>query len=274
MDHPFDPSPSIRRLMIFGHPAHELALFGAIQRFRPEIAILTDGGSSAREGYSRSGFARIEHLDHVQYLGFREADFYAALLNQDAPYFDDVVNRLRSIIRSVAPDQIFCDAVEFYNPVHDIVYPLVRAAMQGISQAPLFRIPLVYQRKGTDSYAIQRVPEILSERCHALQLDEREAAVKCAARDEIYLNLRDQADGDFMAVSLEHAAREEVESDLPGWIAPGDDGRELRYEWRAHLLQERGEIRQMITYQNHFLPMVERYSSAVSPQNVSDAAPA
>jgi len=38
---------------------------------------------------------------------------------------------------------------------------------------------------------------------------------------------------------------------------PEASGRKLRYEWRARLLQQRGEIDEIITYRNHFLPVTE-----------------
>jgi len=38
MTDPFAATPE-RRLMIFGHPGHELALFGMLQRHQPDIVV-------------------------------------------------------------------------------------------------------------------------------------------------------------------------------------------------------------------------------------------
>ncbi len=65
---------SIARLMIFGHPAHELALFGFLQRFRPQIVVVTDGGSEERIRQSRAGLDSIGL--EATYLNFAENDFY------------------------------------------------------------------------------------------------------------------------------------------------------------------------------------------------------
>lgn len=257
--HPFADHGAIRRMMIFGHPAHELALYGAISRLRPRILILTDGGSPARLSYSRKGLESMGALENASYAGFREEDFYQALLEQDINYFDNVVTFIRGAIEDARPDQIFCDAVEFYNPVHDIIYVLLRAALKEKQPLAIFRIPLVFQRQETDEYVIQRVPEALSFNRVQLHLSEQEALAKCTARDEIYINLRDQAGGDFMGVSPSQAACEEVEIDDPARLEPGSDGRRLRYEWRADLLHRQGKIQRVITYKEHFKPIVDHY---------------
>jgi hypothetical protein len=262
---PFDPNETIQRLMIFGHPAHELAIFGAIQRFRPELIIVTDGGSAERETYTRQGLEGIGLTGKVDYLRYREHDFYQALLDRDTDYFDVVILALREKICQLKPDQIFCDAIEYYNPVHDIIAILVDAARQGMQNIPVFRVPLVYQISGSDDYEIQRVPSALSNRCATLTLSDVEVARKCKARDEIYLNLRDQAGGDFMGLSPRHAAREEVELHGPIQLLPGQDGRRLRYEWRANLLQEQGSVERVITFEDHFLPLFQHYLGNAQP---------
>jgi hypothetical protein len=39
--------PTVRRLMVFSHPNHELAVYGLVQRLRPHLLYLSDGGSAA-----------------------------------------------------------------------------------------------------------------------------------------------------------------------------------------------------------------------------------
>ena len=84
---PLSTNP-IKRLMIFGHPAHELALFGFLQRFQAQIVVITDGGSEERIRQSRTGLESIG-LD-ASYLRFAENDFYAALLCRDITFFEAV----------------------------------------------------------------------------------------------------------------------------------------------------------------------------------------
>ena len=246
----------ITRLMIFGHLAHELALFGFLQRFRPQIVIITDGGGKERIRQSRTGLESIGL--EATYLEFAENDFYAALLRRDISFFEAVSESLSPEIAASQPDQIFCDAVEFYNPVHDITLPLVLRALTAAPRAEVFEVPLVYQTIATgEHYEIQRLPPA-SGRCpFRYHLTSQELRAKIHARDEIYLSLRDQAEPEFSAAPVEHLAIEEIApaGDPLAW--PHATGCELRYEWRACLLKEQGVIDEIITRAGHFIPTVQ-----------------
>jgi len=252
---PLSTNP-IKRLMIFGHPAHELALFGFLQRFRPQIVIITDGGGKERIRQSRIGLESIGF--EAIYLNFAENDFYAALLRRDISFFENVSESLSLEIAASQPDQIFCDAVEFYNPVHDITLPLVLRASTAAPRAEVFEVPLVYQTLAAgEHYEIQRMPLASAGRPFRYHLTSQELFAKIHARDEIYLSLRDQAGPEFSAAPAEHLAIEETALAGDPSASPHDTGRELRYEWRARLLKEQGVIDEIITHAGHFVPTVQ-----------------
>jgi hypothetical protein len=246
----------IKRLMIFGHPAHELALFGFLQRFRPQIVIITDGGGNERIRQSRTGLQSIGL--EATYLKFAENDFYAALLRRDISFFEGVSESLSLEIAASQPDQIFCDAVEFYNPVHDITLPLVLRASTAAPRAEVFEVPLVYQTLAAgEYYEIQRMPVVSTQPPFRYHLTSQEALTKIHARDEIYLSLRDQAGPEFSEAPAEHLAIEETATAGDPFADPHATGRELRYEWRARLLKEQGVIDEIITHAGHFIPTAQ-----------------
>jgi hypothetical protein len=251
---PFEQAGACR-LMIFGHPGHELALFGALQRHPPaRILIITDGGGEERVEYAKNGLAKIGLLERVYFLNYSEASFYEAMLDHDAQLFNEVARAIQIHINQVQPDQIFCDAVEFYNPVHDITLPLVRSAL-GNGKAALYEVPLVYQASGAEeAYIIQRIPTSLADRRVQFELSEAELAAKISARNDIYKNLREQAGPEFMELTAEHASREEFAVSCSELAVPDTHGRMLRYERRARLLHTDGAIKRMITYRDHYLP--------------------
>jgi len=117
----------IRRLLVLSHPNHEAALFGIVQRLRPRLVILTDGGGEPRPGETRAALETVGLREQVIFFDFSEGDFYRALLDNDLEYFRNVIARLRKEIEKFAPEQVICDAVEFYNPVHDLSLPILRA---------------------------------------------------------------------------------------------------------------------------------------------------
>src|SRR5574340_1205884 len=108
-------------LAIFSHPNHEISIYGMAIRERPLIAYLTDGGGGARlDGTVRS----LESIG----IPFREAacclhseeTFYRALLLREIPFWKSVSSLLAELILKQQPETILCDAVEYYNPVHDM----------------------------------------------------------------------------------------------------------------------------------------------------------
>ena len=116
--------------MVFSHPNHEVAVLGTIFRLRPHIIYLTDGGADARVAETKEALRSYQPAS-VHYLNHTEQSFYDALLGEDLPFYRAVSQEIRSLFRNLDGDAIYCDAVEFYNPVHDITLPIVRAALAG-----------------------------------------------------------------------------------------------------------------------------------------------
>jgi hypothetical protein len=253
---PFDPAG--RRTFVFSHPNHELAVFGLAQRLRPSFIFLTDGGGSNRVAETKRGLERIGMADRALFLDYPEAAFYAALLDADLRFFDDVVARAGAALLTLDPDEVLCDAIELYNPVHDLTLPLVRAALGG-RRAHVYEIPLIYQKPHVDEddeeYEVQRLPPAERDRRMGLRLTPNEVDMKLLARDRIYTELKSQLGGVLDMLPNETLAEEEIapaRAAIPESMA-GD--RVLRYEWRGKLLQARGLVDQTITWADHYLPV-------------------
>lgn len=96
---------STRRLAVFSHPNHELAAFGLVQRLRPHLLYLTDGGGAARVAETRRGLESIGMAEHARFLDHSEGSFYAALLARDATFFRQIADAVRSEIEAVQAEQ-------------------------------------------------------------------------------------------------------------------------------------------------------------------------
>jgi hypothetical protein len=242
-------------LIVFSHPNHELAIFGLLQRLRPYLVFLTDGGGGERLAQTRRGLQSIGLLGHASFLDQPEKSFYDALLARDSEFYKRIADMVSASVQAHRPDQILCDAIEFYNPVHDISLPVVRAALRGATNTPVFEVPLIYQRPGEgEAYEIQRTWAAPNDRPVKYQLCEQELAVKVRARDRIYTSLADQMGPLISELPGAHLALEFMVPARSSIPEPGPDII-LRYEWRARLLAERGEIEQTITYKQHYLPV-------------------
>lgn len=242
-------------LIVFSHPNHELAIYGLLQRLRPHLIYLTDGEGGARLAQTRRGLESIGLFGRARFLGHTEASFYGALLARDSEFYQGVADEVRVSVQALRPDRILCDAVEFYNPLHDMALPVVRAALHGPADARVFEVPLVYQRRAEgESYEVQRLPSSRRDAQVEFHLSEQELERKVWARDQIYTVLLDQMGPLISGLPHAHLAREFAAPARLSVPEPADDVA-LRYERRAQVLAERGEIEQKITYREHYLPV-------------------
>jgi hypothetical protein len=118
----------------------------------------------------------------------------------------------------------------------------------------ILEFPLIAQLPtSAERYRVQRLPE--TRPGAILRLTAGELAAKLKARDDHYSCLRRQLGTVLDEVDRDHVAVEFFAPALEGFPVPGEQ-HALRYEWRARLLHERGEIEGVITYRDHFLPLV------------------
>jgi hypothetical protein len=240
-------------LIVFSHPNHELAIFGYLQKVRPYLLYLTDGGGETRKEQTRLGLSSIGLLDHASFMDHTEESFYNALIRCDSNFFAAVAEEVRLHVEALSPKEILCDAVEFYNPIHDMSLPVVLAALRGCSGRAVFEVPLIYQEPGgVETYVVQRVPVSRSSGQIDFQLSEQELVNKILARDQIYTILTDQLGDVICKLALAHTRSEVI---VPARLSvPKPEPHVfLRYERRAETLAATGEIEHKITYDHHYL---------------------
>jgi len=244
---------SIQRLVVTGHPNHELAIFGFVQRARPHLLFLTDGGGEERVDESRRALVRIGLLDRAKFLGWREPALYDALLAKNIDVFARIVDEVRNELLAIRPRQVICESIELYNPLHDITLPIVRAAAADFDDIEIIEFPLIAQEPAdNERYRVQRFPEHRTST--ALALTPAELDLKLQMRDAEYRALH-RTTGDVVdRVTRECAGTEVFARSIDALPVPGRD-HVLRYEWRARLLHARGEIEDVITFADHFVPL-------------------
>ena len=260
MTSPLGADPGIPRLLVTGHPNHELAILGFVQRMRPHILFLTDGGGEARSAESRAALARLGLAEHAQFLGVPEGVLYRALLDGDTSIFSELAAAIRRDVERVGARQVFCESVEFYNPLHDLTLPLVRAATRGMKKIEVLEFPLIAERaEAPGTYRVQRPPASRSADVLSFQLTKKEVRRKFRAARNGYPSLRAQMGPVLDGVEKAHAA---FECFLPAapLPAPGPE-HVLRYEARARLLAREGRVDRTITWRDHFLPAVASLES-------------
>lgn len=247
-------------LAVFSHPNHEVAVHGLLQRLQPAVLFLTDGGGKERveqskRGLGMTGNSSVGLLDRATFLNHTEESFYKALLENDVAFFKNVVREVEEVAHRIQPEQILCDAVEFYNPIHDIAIPIVLGVPKITKN--VFEVPLVYQRAtidGREEYVIQRCPEEYVREQVWIPLTDAEIELKLAVFDKTYGILQDVVMNGLRGAPKETATREIV---VPvRWpLRIPEPSCVLRYDWRAKKLMAEGKVKSAITHYGHYLPM-------------------
>lgn len=259
MECPFHAGPAT--VFVFSHPNHEVAVWGLLRHLRPTVVFLTDGGGGKRLEETRTALAD-EKIDAV-HLETPEAEYYEAFLRRDSDFFARAADRVADVLRRVRPERIFTDAVEFYNPVHDVALPIsVAAASAALDRAvagfPFFEIPLVHQQAtGTgERYSCQEAPPDRLSRAIRWELPSDAGTAKLRAWTERYTRIALQ-----MAPIVKDPCRiASVETVMVADSPLREPGNHVavRYEWRGRRLKEEGKVLDVITRHAHFLPVAHR----------------
>jgi hypothetical protein len=125
-------TPEGRSLLVIGHPGHELRVYGWIGQVRPIVCILTDGSGS-------DGTPRLDKTLEILHESGAEIgplcgelsdrEIYEKILRHEYDPFDVLCERLARLITARDIDLVVSDAIEGYNPVHDLCEVLVRTAV-------------------------------------------------------------------------------------------------------------------------------------------------
>lgn len=256
-DCPSNPSWSRRRAaLVVGHPGHELRVHGWLEIARPLIFVLTDGSGHARRSrlasttrVVRNTGARVGSV----YGRFTDAEMYTAILIGDATPLIQVARELAEAFAAHAIDYVVGDAREGFNPTHDLCRYLINAAVamhvRGTGgDLPSYEIAL-------DSSPIAR-PPFTRGRALRIELDPDRLRRKLDAAT-LYRELKDEIDA-----ALARFGPDAFRQELLWPVDPRQDFAAFAeppfYERYGQKQVEAGFYGQVIRYEEHMLPLLER----------------
>lgn len=173
--------------LVIAHPGHELRVHHWLECAKPETFVLTDG--SGRSTVSRLPsttqiLQRVQATHGSLYGRFSDQQIYTALLQHNTKLFADSVEELATAFVEHAIEYVVGDALEGYNPGHDVCRLLINAAVARAN----------HRGKGSIAnfcFSLVNLPDTYPEMPHAdapfkalaasLQLDDAALARKLAA---------------------------------------------------------------------------------------------
>ena len=127
-----------RPILLHAHPGHELRLFHWMESRRPVVFLLTDGsggGLPPRTDHSRRCIAQAGALQRPLPGPCRDAEWYRAILRGDIAPFQAVVAAVTAAATEEGSTLIASDAVDGYNPMHDLCEAIATAVTKRLAGA-------------------------------------------------------------------------------------------------------------------------------------------
>jgi hypothetical protein len=125
--------PRHQAALVVAHPGHELRVYGWLERARPLVFVLTDG--SGRSGMPRLGrtaaiISQVGATPGGIFGRFTDSAIYAAILRGDLDLFCRLVDELSLAFDVHGIGYVAGDAVEGYNPAHDLCRLILNTAVR------------------------------------------------------------------------------------------------------------------------------------------------
>jgi hypothetical protein len=243
-----------RAALIVAHPGHELRIHGWLERTRPLVFVLTDG--SGARGRSRLDsttrlLARAGAELGTIYGVVSDRRLYEIILAGDVSWFVALASSLLDALLAARVDIVAADALEGFNPAHDLCRHIVdmvvtRARAEGRSRSPQAL-----------AFALEAPPDVQQERlprgCVRLELSDHELARKLAAA-RAYEGL-DQEVQEALRRHGADAFRREVL--WPADAVPFAPADPPAYERFGENRRQAGTYREVIRRRDHIQPIVE-----------------
>lgn len=132
-----------RTALVIGHPGHELLVHGWLELTRPIVFVVTDGSGRSNQSRLASTTKVLDQAGAKRgsvYGRLSDAAGYAAILNHEFGLF---VGLARELSSAFLVEQINCvagDALEGYNPMHDVCRLVINAAVSVAARARGHRV--------------------------------------------------------------------------------------------------------------------------------------
>lgn len=251
-----------RPALIVGHPGHELTVFGWMSMKQPRVYVLSDGSGHVGEPRAASSAMLLRSRGAVPDAIFGEysdARFYRAFLDQDCGFFIGILDGLARSLEAQRIDFVVADALEGYNPTHDICRVLTNAAV-AIAGRTTERAIANYEFSLTEW--VSGFPQKHGPECLHLSLSEELFQEKFMAA-ESYSELGGETQDALRRLGAEHFRTECLRKVL-GQAHGAELTGKPYYETWGERRKSQGLYQEVIRYRQHVAPIIKAIDEYVS----------
>ena len=240
--------------LIIGHPGHELRIHHWVETARPLTFVLTDGsgrGQQSRLPSTVNVLHRAGAKTAPIFGRWTDAQAYEILLSGNLGALAGLTRELGQALVANEIQAVVADAMEGFNPTHDLCRHMTNAAVLITERATGRKI-------ANFDFVLAAPPDTASDeirdQCIRLQLDPAALTRKRVAAEN-YPELKEEIDAAISKFGLEVFATELLRPVAANSCAGFD--RPPFYETHGEHRVKDGHYHQVIRYREHFSPLME-----------------
>lgn len=240
--------------VVVAHPGHELMVYHWLERHRPLYCCLTEGSGGSATSRLASTSRLLKHLGIATgplFGRYPDKDVYRLLLDGRVDMFVELAGELADVLIAAGVDSVAGDAVEGFNPVHDVCRFVIDGA-----------VARVWNRTGrviqNYDFVLDSMPDACPESLRAvatwLRLDEAALERKLAAADA-YPEMRDEVRFAVQRFGKAPFAVECLRPATTPWMIEQFEHELPDYERYGQIRVTQGLYREIIRYRQHVRPV-------------------
>ena len=244
-------SPSLNSIaVVVAHPGHELVIYHWIEQHHPMYCCLTDGSGGDATSRLTSTTRLLKTVGASVgpiYGRYPDTHLYRLLLDRRVDVFVALANELATAFDEARVECVAGDAVEGFNPVHDVCRLIVDGA-----------VGIIRRRTGREvrnyDFPLHGPPQPPRPGSIVVRLDEAALERKLTAA-RAYPEMRAEVDAALGRFGREAFAMECLGPAATGWHASRFEQEQPDYERYGATRVTEGRYSEIIRYRDHVHPV-------------------
>jgi hypothetical protein len=242
--------------IVVGHPGHELMVYHWIERFQPTYFCLTEGSGGASTSRLHSSEAILDALGVARgtFVGrYSDKELYRLITDGKTEEIVLLVCELAHALIEMEIDSVVGDAIEGFNPVHDVCRFIIDGAVERAWN-------LTGKRIRNYDFVLDSTPdtcpEFLRGEAKWLHLDEAALERKLNAALS-YPELRDEVNGALARYGRQAFSRECLRPSVSQYMIERFETSLPNYESFGEQRVNQGRYCEVIRYRKHICPIIQ-----------------
>lgn len=239
--------------LVIGHPGHELRVHRFLEDLTPRVYILTDGSGFDKKSrvYNTRKILERAGCTLSEFAGvFSDREMYNLILNQDMAVLSKLVYDMAADMTKHKIDFVFGDAIEGFNPTHDLCRYLINAIVGELemrSSTPVENFDFLLEGPPNTKNG-QDQNDLLVKNLTEQELDRKIVSANCYPELKVDVKhaLAKHGRGAF---SVETLRRVTDRAELKGW------DQVPFYEHHGFNQVKAGQYSEVITFKDHMEPL-------------------